>query len=152
MINVVKITLSSTTVSFFNYSNIYTTSHSPFFFLLLHLFEEALGNRDLMRFFFLHICLLIPFLFYICLIKQYAQSKKNYLIYISLLLFFSPYYRSLSIWPGSENLSLIFLILSFLFFLNYKTRERVFHFCLKSQSSLVLEKNYCHRRVYLITN
>ena len=107
-------------VSFFNYSNIYTTSHSPFFFLLLHLFEEALGNRDLMRFFFLHICLLIPFLFYICLIKQYAQSKKNYLIYIPLLLFFSPYYRSLSIWPGSENLSLIFLILSFLFFLNYK--------------------------------
>ena len=52
-------------VSFFNYSNIYNNSHSPFFFLLLHLFEEALGNRDLMRFFFLHICLLIPFLFYI---------------------------------------------------------------------------------------
>ena len=51
--------------SFFNYSNIYHNAHSPFFLVLLHLLEAILHSRDLMRFFFLHICLLIPLLFYI---------------------------------------------------------------------------------------
>ena len=67
--------------------------------------------------------MLIPYFFYLCLKLKYKFHKEDLKNLIPCIIFFSPYFRSSSFWLGSENLSLIFLLVSFYFFLQYESSK-----------------------------
>ena len=115
---------------FFNiYSNL-TIDHSPFYFALItmiqHLFDgmtfELKINANIynhylnlygteynfLRLFYLHISVIIPLIFYICLKEKYKDLDQNILFFISLFILISPCFRSYAIWAGDLNLALFF--------------------------------------------
>ena len=110
--------------SLYNYDQ-YNTDHSPLFISTLLIFYKILGSEILLRFFYLHLALLIPFIFFLCLKEIYKEISENLLFLFSCVVFLSPYIRSLSIWPGSEIISLIFLLLGILFFLKFKQQTNL---------------------------
>ncbi len=95
------------------------TSHSPIYYISFLFLEKISFNETFSRLINLHVSLLIPYFFYLCLKIKYKFQKENLVILIPCIIFFSPYFRSSSIWLGSENLSLLFLLISFYFFLKY---------------------------------
>ena len=94
-------------------------THTPVFIIFLQ--SINFYGTDIMRLINLHICLLLPLAFYVALKTRYKLPNKNYLLfYFSLFFLVSPYFRALSIWPGSENISILFLILSIYFYIKFK--------------------------------
>jgi predicted membrane-bound mannosyltransferase len=109
--------------SLLNYDR-FKTDHSPFFISTLLFMYKFFGNNEyLLRFFYIHLALLIPLIFYLCLKIIFKGSKNNLIFIFSCILFLSPHVRSLSIWPGSEILSLIFLLLSIYCYLRFKEQK-----------------------------
>ena len=98
-------------------------SHSPIYYIFFLFLEKISFNETIARLINLHICLLIPYFFYLCLKLKYKFQKENLKSLLPCIIFFSPYFRSSSFWLGSENLSLIFLLVSFYFFLKYESSK-----------------------------
>jgi len=98
----------------------FTTSHSPIYYIFVLFLEKISFNETVLRLINLHTSLLIPIFFYLCLKIKYKFQKEDLRTLIPCIIFFSPYFRSSSIWIGSENISLLFLIISFYFFLKYE--------------------------------
>jgi hypothetical protein len=95
------------------------TRHSPFLLIILSYFKK-LGISDLViRLINLHILLLTIFFFYKCLKVKFKSSNSITLYLISLLLFLSPTFRSLSIWPDSRLYGVLFFVISIYFYLNF---------------------------------
>jgi|TARA_Y100000310_G_scaffold26199_1_gene25012 hypothetical protein len=101
----------------------FTTSHSPIYYIFVLFLEKISFNETVLRLINLHTSLLIPIFFYLCLKIKYKFQKKDLRTLIPCIIFFSPYFRSSSIWMGSENISLLFLIISFYFFLKYESNK-----------------------------
>ena len=87
--------------------------HSPIFIVLLK-YLLFLGE-DFGRLVFLNFSVLIIFIFYISLRKKFNVDNA-FLFLISNFFFLSPYFRSSAIWPGDENLALIFFVCSIYFY------------------------------------
>ena len=82
-------------------------------YLIKHnILEKISFSETFSRLINLHVSLLIPYFFYLCLKIKYKFKKENLYIFVPCIMFFSPYFRSSSIWLGNENLSLIFLLIS----------------------------------------
>ena len=77
-----------------------------------------------MKLSYILICSSLPIFFYLILKKKF-KSNKNILFFLSLIIFLSPYFRSSSIWLLGDNLSLIFISLSILFFLKFKDSKKI---------------------------
>ncbi len=101
--------------SFLNY-NRFGTNHSPIYIVFFLFLEKISFNETFARLINLHLSLAIPYFFYLCLKLKYKFQKENLKSLLPCIIFFSPYFRSSSFWLGSENLSLIFLLVSFYFF------------------------------------
>ncbi len=99
----------------------FTTSHSPIYHIFVLFLEKVSFNEIILRLINLHTSLLIPIFFYLCLKIKYKFQKEDLRSLIPCVIFFSPYFRSSSIWVGSENISILFLIISFYFFLKYES-------------------------------
>jgi hypothetical protein len=96
-----------------------STRHSPVLLIILS-FLEKIGFSDFfIRIINLHILLLIIFFFYKCLKIKFNNYENSILYLISLLLFLSPTFRSLSIWPDSRLYGILFFIISIYFYLNF---------------------------------
>ena len=106
----------------FNLDN--TTAHSPFFYIIFLFIKKISFNNDLIfRLINLHISLLLPYIFYLIIkIKDNIGNNKIKFL-LPGLFFISPYFRSGSIWIGSENISLIFLFASFYYYLLFVHRK-----------------------------
>ena len=72
----------------------------------------------------------MPYLFFLCLQIKYGDAKKNLLCLLPAIIFISPYFRSSSIWVGSENLSIIFFLASVYFFLRHEKEKQNLSFIL----------------------
>jgi len=101
----------------------FTTSHSPIYYIFVLFLEKISFNETISRLTNLHASLLIPYFFYLCLKLKYKFQKEDLRSLIPCIILFSPYFRSSSIWIGSENISLLFLIISFYFFLKYESNK-----------------------------
>ena len=97
---------------------------APIYLVLLSFLEKISFNEIFTRLIVLHFSLLIPFFFYLCLKIKYEFKANDIKILLPAIIFFSPYFRSASIWLGSENISLIFLSISLYFFLKYEKTEK----------------------------
>jgi|SaaInlStandDraft_2_1057019.scaffolds.fasta_scaffold49891_2 hypothetical protein len=108
-------------VNFLNGLNIFllnpsTSIHSPVHYILISILIKITDSIFFVKIFYVLISCLLPYIFYLILKTKY-NSKKNFIFLFSLIIFFSPYFRSSAIWILSENLSLILFSLSILFYL-----------------------------------
>ncbi len=91
--------------------------HSPIFIIFL---KYLLNNGELIgRFIFLNICVISPIIFYKAL-KNKIKINIFYIFYLSNFFFLSPYFRSTSIWPGDENIAILFFLLSAYYYVLFK--------------------------------
>jgi len=110
---------SNFTYTFLNYDS-YGHRHSPIYLIFLSLFIDLGLNIDQVRFVHLHFCISLVVIFYQCLRLIFTNINKNYLLLLSLIIFLSPTFRSLAIWPDSRIPGLIFFVLTIYFFLKFK--------------------------------
>ena len=105
--------------TFYEYDT-FRTRHSPILIIFLSLFEKIELPDIFIRLIHLHICLILPFLFYKCLTVKFNKIDKKILFFLSSLIFLSPTFRSLAIWPDSRLLGLILFTLSIYYFLKFE--------------------------------
>jgi len=94
--------------------------HSPLYLIFLSFFYKLGISLDLIRFFHLNLSILLIYYFYKCLNFKFEQIDKNILLLISFSLFLSPTFRSLSIWPSTRIIGMIFFVMSVYEFLKYQ--------------------------------
>ena len=110
--------------SLHNY-HVYKNDHSPLFISTLLVIFNILGSEDLLRFVFFHFALFIPFFFYLCLKQIFKDVDSDKLFIFSFILILSPHVRSLSFWPGSEIISLLFFLLSIFFYSKFLDKHEI---------------------------
>ena len=106
--------------TFLNYDN-YTTRHSPVLLIFLSFLEKIHFNDYFIRLIYFHICLFLPITFYFILKLRFRDKniEKKYFLILLGLIFLSPTFRSLSIWPDSRLIGLTFFTISILFFFKF---------------------------------
>jgi hypothetical protein len=118
----------------------------PTYIVLLSFLEKMSLNEVFIRLIALHFSLLIPFFLYLCLKIKYEFKANDIKILLPTIIFFSPYFRSASIWLGNENISLIFLSISLYFFLKYEKNEK------KKLSFIILNTLFLALAAYIRPN
>jgi len=114
--------------------------------ILLLFLEKMPFSENFTRLIFLHFSLLLPFFLYLCLKIKYEFKANDIKILLPTIIFFSPYFRSASIWLLSENISLIFLSISLYFFLKYEKTEK------KKLSFIILNTLFLALAAYIRPN
>lgn len=109
-----------------NYTD-YHHRHSPIYPIFLGQFLKLNISYDFIRFIHLNISLLLIYSFYKCLVLKFNNTNKNILIILSLVIFLSPTFRSLAIWPDSRIIGVIFFTLSILEFLKFEKNKNYSH-------------------------
>jgi len=118
----------------------YGQRHSPFYIIFLSLLLRLGLDLDTVRFLHMNGCIVFIFLFYHCLKLRFKDIDKFTLQLLSMFIFLSPTFRSLSIWPDSRLPGLIIFVLSIYFFLKFMKNnghKKVF-FAFYSALSLIL--------------
>ena len=112
------------TYTFLNFDS-YGHRHSPVYLILLSLFLDLGFDLNQIRFIHLHFCILLVLVFYQCLKLIFINTNTNYLALLSLIIFLSPTFRSLAIWPDSRLPGLTFFVLAIYFFLKFTKKNEV---------------------------
>ena len=94
--------------------------HSPLYLIFLSFFYKLGIPFDLIRFLHLNLSIFLIYYFYKCLAFKFEQIDKNILLLISFSLLLSPTFRSLSIWPSTRTIGMIFFVMSIYEFLKYQ--------------------------------
>ena len=77
--------------SFFNFDSIERkTNHSPIYIIFFLFLEKISFSETFARFINLHLCLLIPFFFYLCLKQKYKFKNGDIKILLPAIIFLSP--------------------------------------------------------------
>ena len=85
-------------------------AHFPFFYVIIANLNKLLG-KFVIDIFYVLISSLIPIIFYKTLQKKFTLAKDS-LFLLSLIIFLSPNFRSSATWVTTDNLALLFFILS----------------------------------------
>ena len=96
--------------------------HSPIFYMLMSLFLKIFGDLSILKAMYLIVSLILPYFFF-KILKIKFNGNYDYIFYLSLIIFLSPYFRSSAIWLLGDNLSLIFFSLSIFFFLQFDQKK-----------------------------
>ncbi len=115
--------------SILNYDN-FGHRHSPIYLIFLSFFYKIGLSSDLLRLMHLHLALFLIYYFFKCLKFKFIQIDKNYLFALSFVIFLSPTFRSLSIWPDTRVIGLIFFTISIYQFLQFQKKEATKNFWL----------------------
>jgi len=97
-----------------------STRHSPFLLIIFSFFYKINLPDTVFRIINLHFLLLTILFFFKCLKVKFPNYNNTVLYFIAILLFLSPTFRSLSIWPDSRLYGLFFFTVSVYFYLNFK--------------------------------
>jgi hypothetical protein len=95
------------------------TRHSPVLFAILSIFEKFQINDLIVRLVNLHVVLLTIYFFFKCIIIKFRFLNKNTVYFLSLIIFLSPTFRSLAIWPDSRLHGLLFFVIAIFYFLKF---------------------------------
>jgi len=110
--------------TFLNYDD-YGHRHSPIYLIFLSLFLNLGFDIEQVRLIHLNLNILLVVFFYMCIKLKFANVNNNYLIALSLIIFLSPTFRSLAIWPDSRLPGLTFFVLTIYFFLKFTKKNEV---------------------------
>ncbi len=109
--------------TFLHFDN-FATRHSPILIIFLSFLERFSLDDYSIRLIHLHLCIFLPIIFYVLLKKKYEFYKIHNFFLLVGLVFLSPTFRSLSIWPDSKILGLIFFCVSIYFYLEFKNDNK----------------------------
>lgn len=98
----------------------YGNRHSPIYLIFLSSFLRIDLSIDVIRLIHLHFSIPLILIFYKCLELKFENTKKAYLALLSLIIFLSPTFRSLSIWPDSRLPGLLFFTITIFFYLKFE--------------------------------
>ena len=112
-----------------NYDN-FATRHSPILIIFLSIFEKINISDEFIRLIHLHLSLSLPFGFYLLLKQSISNLEKKYILIIVGLIFVSPTFRSLSIWPDSRLLGLSCFVYSLIFYILFLKTNKNIHLIL----------------------
>ena len=115
----------------------YGQRHSPIYLVFLSIFLDLGLSFKQIRIFHLHLSIPLIFIFYKCLKLKFDNIKDDHLKLLSLIIFLSPTFRSLSIWPDSRLPGLIFFVLTIYYFLKFKKNNSDKYIWLTSVSLIV---------------
>jgi len=87
---------------------------------------------------FLHINLFLCVYFYKSLKIIFYDTDKLGLKYLSLIVFLSPTFRAISIWPHSRIIGLLFFTISLYYFLKFKFKKKNFSYVLTNSFFLAI--------------
>ena len=107
------------TYTFLNFDS-YGHRHSPVYLNIFIIVLDLGLDLNQIRFVHLHLCISLIIIFYQCLKLLFTNINNNYLFLLSLIIFLSPTFRSLAIWPDSRLPGLIFFVLTIYFFLKFR--------------------------------
>ena len=110
--------------SLINYEQ-FTTRHSPVLISFLSIFEKMGINDSIVRLIHLHLCLLLPLFFFKCLDIKFKKIKNSIFVILISLIFISPTFRSLAIWPDSRILGLTFFTIGIYYFLKFEEKKKL---------------------------
>ena len=110
--------------TFYEYDN-FSTRHSPILIIFLSFFEKINLPDFVIRLIHLHICLFLPLIFFKCLKLKFKEIDEKILLLLAALIFLSPTFRSLSIWPDSRLFGLIFFSISIFYFLKFNENKQI---------------------------
>lgn len=96
-------------------------SHSPIFIIFLKFVFTFFG--DFSRFFYLNLCLVSILVFFLILRQKYPKLSVVHSFLISNFFLLSPYFRSSAIWPGDENIAILFFLLSVYFYIKWSNSK-----------------------------
>ena len=111
----------------------YGQRHSPILIIFLSFLYDILKNDIVLRLVHLHLSLFIIVFFFYSLKVRFKFLNNNIAAIIASVIFISPTFRSLAIWPDSRLFGLLFFVLSLIFFLKFKeSKKNSFYYCLLS--------------------
>ena len=123
----------------------YMSSRIPGVYIFHKLFNPFVDTLSSYRKSVFAISFFLPILFFFCIRKKFKDTETTTLMIISSIIYLSPYFRTSAYWGLEENLSLIFMMLSYLSFnyvlsiKNQNTKKFIFSlFLLPLFSSLTL--------------
>ena len=114
------------TETLLNYDN-FSSRHSPFLIIILSFFEKINLPDSLIRIIHLHYCILLPFFFYKCLKLKYKDVDYRLYFFLVLLIFLSPTFRTLAIWPDSRISGLIFFTVGIFFYYKFLNDKKFYY-------------------------
>jgi len=101
-----------------------STRHSPVLLIVFSFFEKLNFQDVYIRIIGLHFCLFLPFIFYKIINLKFNEFNKKKKFFLASLIFISPTFISLSIWPDSRIYGLIFFSLSIFYFLRFEIENK----------------------------
>ena len=114
------------TETLLNYDN-FSSRHSPSLIIILSFFEKINLPDSLIRIIHLHYCILLPFFFYKCLKLKYKDVDYRLYFFLVLLIFLSPTFRTLAIWPDSRISGLIFFTVGIFFYYKFLNDKKFYY-------------------------
>ena len=93
----------------------YQSSRTPLF-LIFHKYNIFINDVNDLRFFSFLLGIISFLLFYYCLKIIFKKTERSILLLISSFILLSPYFRTSSYWANQEHLSILFFIISLIFF------------------------------------
>ena len=131
--------------------------HFPYFYFLIGSLNNFFGTT-VVNYIYIFVSGLIPVFFYKTLKIRFKKINKNKLFFISIIIFFSPYFRSSAVWITTDNLALLFFLVSILFFCKteYENVNHKFSYYLLTIIFIILASYLRHNYsifwiVYIIT-
>ena len=85
--------------------------HSPVFYIIIANLSKIFGH-SFVSYSYIIVSSLIPIICFEILKKKFPRANIDYLYFLSLLIFLSPYFRSSAVWLTTDNLALLFFLLS----------------------------------------
>jgi hypothetical protein len=95
---------------------------SPLFYILIASIEKIF-NEFFIKYLYLIISSSISLVFYTSLKKKFQTVNKHNLFILSLIIFFSPFFRSSAVWITTDNLAILFFILSISKYLSFEKKN-----------------------------
>ena len=102
----------------------FSTRHSPVLLILISLLKKIEFSDTMIRLTYLHINLLLPYFFYKILKIKFPSNKNFVLFLLSCIIFLSPTFRSLSVWPDSRILGLLLFTISIFFYIKFEKVQK----------------------------
>lgn len=133
----------------------YGHRHSPTYLIFLSSLLRFDLSLETVRLVHLHLSIFLVPIFYKCLELKFKDVENSYLILLSLLIFLSPTFRSLSIWPDSRVPGLLFFTITLYFYLKYEQTSFEKYIWLTSIFLIVtsyISPNFCVFFIYFFYN
>lgn len=108
--------------TFLNFEK-YGQRHSPVYLIFISILLKLGMTLDTFRLVHLHFSIIFIFIFYHCLKLRFYSVDKLILQLLSMTIFLSPTFRSLSIWPDSRLPGLILFTLAIYFFIKFLKKD-----------------------------